>query len=80
MRPDLISLNNYLFEELERLNDDEELANDEKLDKEIKRSKAITNVAQTIINNAELALEAKKYCDEYGLNKKEVPKMLGLDD
>ena len=80
MRNRLSDLNNYLFEELERLNDDEELANDEKLDKEIKRSKAITNVAQTIINNAELALEAKKYCDEYGLNKKEVPKMLGLDD
>lgn len=80
MKPDLISLNNYLFEELERLNDDEELKKEENLDKEVKRSKAITDVAQTIINNAELTFKVKQYCDEYGLNKKEVPKMLGLDD
>lgn len=80
MKNDLNSLNNYLFEELERLNDNEELDNEEKLDKEIRRSKAITNVAQTIINNAGLVLSAKKYSDEFGLNKKEVPKMLGLDE
>ena len=64
MKNDLNSLNNYLFEELERLNDNEELDNEEKLDKEIKRSKAITNVAQTIINNANLVLSAKKYSDD----------------
>lgn len=52
MKTNLASLNNYLFEELERLNDDEELKNEDNLEKEIKRSKAIANVAQTIINNA----------------------------
>ncbi len=80
MKNDLNSLNNYLFEELERLNDNEELDNEEKLNKEIKRSKAITNVAQTIINNANLVLNAKKYSDDIGTSRKEVPKMLGLDD
>ena len=30
MKNDLGSLNNYLFEELERLNDEEELSDDEK--------------------------------------------------
>lgn len=80
MKNNLQELNNYLFEELERLNDDEELNNEEKIDKEIKRSKAITNVAQTIINNANLVLTAKKYHDELGIDDKDMPKMLGTND
>ena len=80
MKNNLQDLNNYLFEELERLNDDEELNNEDVLDKEIKRSKAITNVAQTIINNANLVLNAKKYSDENGLENKDIPKMLSLND
>ena len=80
MKNSLQDLNNYLFEEIERLNDDEELNNDEKFDKEIKRSKALTTVAQTIINNANLVLAAKKYSDENGLNSKEMPKMLITND
>lgn len=60
MKNNLQSLNDYLFEELERLNDDEELQNENNLEKELKRSKAITNVAQTIINNANVVLEAQK--------------------
>ena len=80
MKNSLQDLNNYLFEEIERLNDDEELNNDEKLDKEIKRSKALTTVAQTIINNANLVLTAKKYSDENGFNCKEMPKMLITND
>ena len=80
MKNNLQELNNYLFEELERLNDDEELENEDKLDKEMKRSKAITNVAQTIINNANLVLNAKKYSEESGIDKKEIPKMLITND
>lgn len=79
MKTNLQELNNYLFEELERLNDDEELQ-DDRLEKEIKRSKAITNVAQTIINNASLVLNAKKYCEEMGIENKDIPKMLTSDE
>lgn len=79
MKNNLQELNNYLFEELERLNDNEELDSEEKLDKEIKRSKAITNVAQTIINNANTVLNAKKYCDDLGLEQKDIPKMLSTN-
>lgn len=79
MKTNLQELNNYLFEELERLNDDEELQ-DDKLEKEIKRSKAITNVAQTIINNANLVLSAHKYCEEMGFENKDIPKMLTADE
>jgi len=74
MKTNLQELNNYLFEELERLNDDDELSVEENLDKEIKRSKAITNVAQTIINNANTVLDAQKFVTEN--RSVELPKML----
>lgn len=72
----LQDLNMYLFEELERLNDSEELENEENFDKEIKRSKAITTVAQTIINNANTVLEAQKFMSDSGVQ--ELPKMLSI--
>ena len=60
----LSDLNNHLFEELERLND-ESLTGD-KLQEERERAKSMANIAQTIINNGELALKAVKHFDEYG--------------
>lgn len=66
MNNNLESLNNYLFEELERLNDDENLIKEENLDKELKRSKAITQVANQIVQNAKVVLEAKKHADMFG--------------
>lgn len=73
-RNKLTDLNNHLFEQLERLNDEE--LDEEELEKEIKRSKAITSVAKTIINNARLSLDAKKHIDEYGLSKADLPPLL----
>lgn len=73
MKNDLNSLNNYLFEELERLNDDETLDKDENLQKELKRAKAISGISTSIVNNAKLILDAKKYADEVGVsNESEV--------
>ena len=53
-RNKLSDLNNHLFEQLERLND-EELSNED-LEKEIKRQKAMSEVATNIIeiNRAKL--------------------------
>lgn len=45
MKNSLQDLNNYLFESLERINDDD--LTDEELEKEIKRSEAVTKVAST---------------------------------
>lgn len=74
MNNNLESLNNYLFEELERLNDDEELKTN--MDNEIKRAKAITSISTAIINNARVILEAKKYADEYGIeNENQILKL-----
>lgn len=74
MKTTLSDLNNYLFEELERLNDTEELMKDERFEKEIKRSKAIANIAQQIVNNANTVLETQKFVSENG--RAELPKML----
>lgn len=55
----LTDLNNHLFAEMERLND-EDLKGDE-LDKEIERARAITCVATQIIANGSLALRAEQF-------------------
>lgn len=60
----LLDLNNHLFEALERINDDS--LEGEKLQEEMARAKTITQIGNTIISNASLALEAKKYKDEFG--------------
>lgn len=74
MKNTLVDLNNHLFEQLERLND--ESLDDEALKREITRSKAMTDVAQTIINNGELAYKVMKQQYEQGENAR-TPEMLG---
>lgn len=64
MKNTLVDVNNYLFESMERLNDDS-LSNEE-LEKEMKRADAVTKVAKTIVDNTNLALNIKKHLDEYG--------------
>lgn len=77
MKNKLTDLNNHLFEELERLND-EDLKGDA-LQEERERAKSIANIAQTIINNGELALKAIKHYEEYG-KKEEMPTILQIGD
>ena len=74
MKNTLGDLNNHLFMQLERLND-EDLKGD-KLTEEIERSKAVTNVAKEIISNAHIVLQSQKLQIEYAHTKKEMPKML----
>jgi hypothetical protein len=74
MRSTLGDLNNHLFEQLERLND-EELTGD-KLSAEIGRSKAIIGVASQIISNGSLILEAQKFADDKMDADTKVPKLL----
>ena len=77
MRNTLTDLNNYLFETLERLTDDE--LTEEQLQKEITRSEAVTSVAETIIHNGELSLKALRHAEEYGVGQsgeRKLPPML----
>ena len=68
MQNKLSDLNNYLFESIERLNDDS--LNEEQLKMEIERSRAVGNIAKNIINIGQLALNAQKHFDTYGIEKK----------
>ena len=71
MKNTLADLNNYLFEQLERLNDDEITA--EQLDKEIRKTDSIVRVADKIIQNGELAFKTMQHMDEFGYNLKPRP-------
>ena len=77
MKNTLTDLNNYLFETLERLTDDE--LTEEQMHREIIRTNAVTSVAETIIHNGELSLKAMKHVEEYALDLekgKKLPPML----
>jgi hypothetical protein len=69
MKNTLTDLNNYLFEALERLQDDD--LDDAGLDKELKRCDATVKVADAIIHNGELALKTMQHMDDYGLSGKD---------
>ena len=75
-----IEVNEYYRTEkgkIQRLNDEE--LKGEELEEERKRAKSIANIAQTIINNGELALKAVKHYDEFG-NKGDMPEILQIGD
>ena len=75
MKNKLIDLNNHLFAQLERLNDEE--LQGESLSVEINRSKAATSVSKEIVSNARLALDAQKFKEDAGLIARDtMPKML----
>ncbi len=78
MRNKLTDLNDYLFEELENLMD-KDLTQDE-LDREIKTAKQVVSVSQTIINNANLLLQAKKHFDQVGIENSEIAPLLSLGE
>lgn len=66
-------LNNHLFEQMERLNDDS--LTDEQLNKEMDRAKSMASIAQNIVGNANLILKANELRKEYG-ETTSVPKLL----
>lgn len=68
MKNSLTDLNNYLFEQIERLQDDS--LDDAALEKEIRRGEAVTSVAETIIENAGMQLRAAKFASEMGIEVK----------
>lgn len=77
MQNTLTDLNNYLFEALERLYDDD--LSDEELDRELKRADSIVKVSEKIIENGELAFKTIKHMDEYGYNRsRDLPPVLAI--
>lgn len=76
MKNTLQDLNNHLFEQLERLNDED--LTDEQLDRELRRVEGMTKIATQIIENGELAFKTMVHMDEYGYNNghQQIPVML----
>lgn len=75
MKNTLGDLNNHLFAQLERLG--EEDLQGEQLQEEIERAKAVTSIANQIISNGNLVLNAEKFkAETFGRSKVEAPKML----
>lgn len=74
----LTDLNDHLFEQLERLNDEDLDA--EQLEKELRRADGMTKIAAQIIQNGELAYRTMVHMDEYGYNggRAAVPEMLEM--
>ncbi len=67
-----------LFNQLESLMDDS--LTKEEIDQKIKVSKQVVSVSQTIINNANLLLQAKKHFDSKGNNNSEIAPLLSLNE
>ena len=64
MKTKLSDLNEHLFMQLERLNDDDLSA--EEIEREARRADAIVAIADQITDNAELKLKAAKLFAEHG--------------
>jgi len=67
MKNQLIDLNNALFAQLERVNEEGIAA--ETLASEIQRSNAVSQIATQIIANAKLALDAEKALSAQLINR-----------
>lgn len=75
----MLDLNNHLFEQMERLNDDD--LDGEALQKEIDRAKAMEGIASQIVANAKVTLEIAKAADTFYEYKPTIPRMLlGVDE
>lgn len=57
MKNRMVDLNNHLFEQMERLNDEELSAED--LEKEVKRAHAMAQIGSVIVKNAANAIKAQ---------------------
>ena len=75
MKNTLADLNDHLFAQLERLSDED--LKPEQIDSEAKRGVAIVAVADQIIRNASLKIQAAKILSDHGLDPS---KHLALDD
>ena len=80
MKNKLTDLNNHLFAQLERLND--EALKGETLKEEMDRSKSVVSVGRAIVDNARLALDVEKFRSEWSgsTHQPAMPDMLEAKD
>jgi len=66
MKNKLSDLNDHLFAQLERLSDED--LTPEEIDREAKRGAAIVAVADQIVRNASLKIQAAKILSDHGID------------
>lgn len=71
-------LNQMLFDRIKAIED--ESLTDEQLEKEIKKCETVTKIANVIIQNANLALQAQKQFDEFGTGRTVDIPLLGVSN
>ena len=77
MRNNLSALNDYLFEEIENIQNLEEEASNEEVERTLRKAGAISKIASQIISNGNLVLRAKELeVAMNGRNDTSFPKML----
>lgn len=76
MKNNLADLNNILFEQLERLQDDELCCDEETAEREIKKTEAIGKIAEQVIEIGALQLKALSLQNEWGIQKGNMPELL----
>lgn len=77
MKNKLTNLNDILFEQLERLNDDD--LNWDQVQQEVERSKAITGIATQTVKGAQVSLQALKLMRSGDLDDN-ATKILGIGE
>ena len=77
MRNNLSALNDYLFEQIETIQDLSEDATNEEVERTLRKASAISKIASQIISNGNLVLRAKELeVTMNGRNDTSFPKML----
>lgn len=78
MQNNLSDLNNHLFSQLELLESGE--LSEKELDREIKKSKALTEISSQILDIARLQIAAINTAEKCGLCNKDLPALLATRD
>lgn len=73
----LKDLNDHLFMQLERLNDEE--LSDDKVRIEMGRAKAISGIASQVIKSAKVTIDAMRLVASGDYTVNELPDMIGMD-
>ena len=74
----LADLNAILFNQIQKIQNED--ATDEELEKEIKKSEAITKLSSQVLSSANIALQAQKQFDEYGTGRTVDIPLLGISN
>ena len=74
----LADLNAILFSQIQKIQNED--ATDDELEKEIKKSEAITKLSSQVLSSANIALQAQKQFDEYGTGRTVDIPLLGISN